>query len=125
MHSGSLHTLLYLTLAQAPGLFTVGGESHAQIETIAGLHPAHRGWDSNRLDADDVTPERAERLAATLSERLPDALLYRRLATLSREAPIATDLEQLRWQGVPRAAFESFCDLVGLRSMRERPTRWA
>lgn len=68
--SGS--SLLYLTLAQAPSLFTVGGESHAQIETIPGLHPGQRGWDSNRLDAADVTPERAAQLAANFYASLRD-----------------------------------------------------
>lgn len=52
--SGS--SLLFQTLAQAPGVVTIGGESHALVETIAGLHPVQRGWTSNRLDAADATP---------------------------------------------------------------------
>ena len=68
--SGS--SLLYLTLAQARGLFTVGGESHALIESVPGLHPTHRGWDSNRLTADDATPDRAELLAARFYASLRD-----------------------------------------------------
>lgn len=52
--SGS--SLLFQTLAQAPGVVTIGGESHALVETIGGLHPAQRGWTSNRLDAFDATP---------------------------------------------------------------------
>lgn len=52
--SGS--SLLFQTLAQAPGVVTIGGESHALVETIAGLHPFQRGWTSNRLDAADATP---------------------------------------------------------------------
>jgi uncharacterized protein (TIGR03032 family) len=69
--SGS--TLLFETLAQAPGVFTVGGESHAVIEGIAELTPAERGWDSNRLTHVDARPEvvRAlhERFAARLRDR--------------------------------------------------------
>ena len=43
----------------------------------------------------------ADRLAATLRERLPDALLYRKLATLVRDVPLPqTTLEDLRYKGV-------------------------
>ena len=35
--SGS--TLLFETLLRAPGLYTVGGESHVQIEGMGELHP--------------------------------------------------------------------------------------
>jgi hypothetical protein len=52
--SGS--TLLFETLAQAPGLFTIGQESHQLIEAVPGLAPAARGFDSNRLEARDATP---------------------------------------------------------------------
>ncbi len=52
--SGS--SLLFETLAEAPGLYTVGGESHALIEAIPALHPASRNFDSNRLTAVDATP---------------------------------------------------------------------
>lgn len=53
--SGS--TLLFETLARAPGIFTVGGESHRIIEAIPPLHPAARGYASNRLDEGDATDE--------------------------------------------------------------------
>lgn len=68
--SGS--SLLFLTLAQAPDLFTVGGESHALIESVPGLHPAQRDWDSNRLVGADATEERAELLAARFHASLRD-----------------------------------------------------
>ncbi|RMG45704.1 MAG: flap endonuclease [Acidobacteria bacterium] len=38
----------------------------------------------------------AARLARTLEERRGEALLYRRLATLRRDAPVAADLDELR-----------------------------
>lgn len=49
-------TLLFETMAQSPSVFTPEGESHAIIEGIDSLHPARRGWESNRLTADDATP---------------------------------------------------------------------
>lgn len=53
--SGS--SLLFETLARAPELHTIGGESHLLIESVRGLSPADRGWTSNRLTAEDATPE--------------------------------------------------------------------
>lgn len=52
--SGS--SLLFETLARAPELHTIGGESHQLIESIPGLHPSQRGWASNRLTEADATP---------------------------------------------------------------------
>ncbi|ADV26313.1 SecC motif-containing protein [Pseudoxanthomonas suwonensis 11-1] len=48
--SGS--TLLFETLAAAPGLYSPGDESHALIEGVPGLSPAAHDWDSNRLLAE-------------------------------------------------------------------------
>jgi hypothetical protein len=68
--SGS--TLLFETLAQAPGLYTVGGESHGLIERIPALSPAANGWESNRLNGDDATPELVEQLAQAFYLALRD-----------------------------------------------------
>jgi hypothetical protein len=64
--SGS--SLLFETLAQGGNVCTIGGESHGIIEgkTAFGmLGAAARGYDSNRLDALDATPE----IVAALRER--------------------------------------------------------
>ncbi|HYU35006.1 MAG TPA: TIGR03032 family protein [Thermoanaerobaculia bacterium] len=55
-------SLLFETLAQAPGVWTIGGESHGLIEGIPDLQPAARGWDSNRLSAAEATPDVVRRL---------------------------------------------------------------
>lgn len=69
--SGS--TLLFETLAGAPGVFTVGGESHQIIEGIPGLAPGHGALDHNRLDAGFARPEVAralqQRFLAALADR--------------------------------------------------------
>jgi hypothetical protein len=67
--SGS--TLLFETLEQAPGLFTTGDESHRRIEMVPGLFPGERGWDSNRLTAEDATDARIEQLSRGF---LPDVV---------------------------------------------------
>ena len=68
--SGS--TLLYETLEQAPGIYSIGNESHGLIESIPGLSPPHRGWSSNRLSALDATAERGELLAESFYKNLKD-----------------------------------------------------
>ena len=42
--------LLFEALARSPTVWSIGGESHALIEGVPGLHPAARGFDSNRPD---------------------------------------------------------------------------
>jgi 5'-3' exonuclease len=71
----------------------------------------------------------ARRLAATLAARWEDALLYRKLATLVVEVPLAETLDDLRWPGIPRARFEGWCAGLGadrlLEATRARGARWA
>jgi 5'-3' exonuclease len=54
----------------------------------------------------------AETLAATLRESRENALLYRHLATLVRTVPLRESLDDLRWRGVPRRAFDAWCRAV-------------
>ena len=68
--SGS--TLLFETLAKAPGLFSAGNESHARIEQVANFSPRRRGWTSNRLDASDATMPAVEELARGFYTALHD-----------------------------------------------------
>jgi 5'-3' exonuclease len=70
----------------------------------------------------------ASRLAATLEQQRADAILYRTLATLHRDARIedvTPDLDALEWRGVPRAEFIALCDELGFDTVRERIHRWA
>lgn len=71
-----------------------------------------------------VKPRGALQLGATLSARRPEALLYRKLATLVDTVPLAESLEDLRFRGVPRASFESWCDSVGVTSLKRVPKLW-
>jgi len=68
--SGS--TLLFETLAKAPALFTIGGESHRMFESLPELHPSNRQYDSNRLTAADATPTVTAALLRNFSESLRD-----------------------------------------------------
>jgi 5'-3' exonuclease len=66
----------------------------------------------------------ADRLAATLVERMDEALLYRKLATLIDDVPLPERLEDLAWRGVPRRRFLDWCDRLAANDLRARPTRW-
>jgi 5'-3' exonuclease len=70
----------------------------------------------------------APALAATLRDRMDEALLYRDLARLRTAAdgvviPQA-DVEDLRWDGADRDGWHAFCDEWGLDRLRDRPHRW-
>jgi len=47
-----------------------------------------------------------------LGERRDEALLYKRLATLRTDAPLFTDVDELRWRG-PSAAFATWIERIG------------
>jgi 5'-3' exonuclease len=71
-----------------------------------------------------VQPHGARRLAATLVERRDDAFLYRKLATLVDTIPVEGSLEDLRFRGVPRAPFMSWCDEFGAARLKTSPRQW-
>ena len=72
----------------------------------------------------DVTVRSAGKLAATLREHRADARLYRELTVLSTDVALPGDLDDLRWDGVPRDAYLAWCDELELTALRERPSRW-
>jgi 5'-3' exonuclease len=73
----------------------------------------------------DVMVRGAEGLAATLVERWDDALMFRTLATLRTDAPLPQrTVDELRWDGTPRAAWTTFTEAWGLPRMAGRPHRW-
>jgi 5'-3' exonuclease len=65
------------------------------------------------------------RLAAALADHWSEALLFRELATLRLDAPLPErDVDDLRWRGTDRVAWETFCDRWALPGLRRRPHRW-
>jgi hypothetical protein len=66
-------TMLFETLAQAAGVYTIGGESHQLIESIAALRPGRGVVNSNRLTRRDATSaivaEMRQRFAGRLRDR--------------------------------------------------------
>ena len=103
-----------------PGLPGFGAKSAAVLLARYGhleqVPPESSDW--------DVPLRGAPRLAGVLRERFADALLYRELATLVADVPLAEPLEDLAWRGVPREQFHAFCDEVGATTLRDRPSSW-
>lgn len=66
--SGS--TLLFEALQGHPGLWTLGDESHAEIENIPGLSPRDRDFESNVLSAADASSEVRDSLLANFALQL-------------------------------------------------------
>ena len=104
-------------------------------------YPGLPGWGRistsvvlGRFEHLEAIPERASewglpisgaaRLAAVLRERWGEALLYRELALLRRDVPLPESLDDLRWRGARRAAFEALCHDLGAAELLARPHRW-
>jgi 5'-3' exonuclease len=116
----------------------------ALVGDAADGYPGLQGWGAKsaaavlaRYGSLEAIPERASTwnvpglrgavlLATVLAERRDEALFYRSLARLRLDAPLPQrEPEELLWQGADRAAWEAFCDELGLDRLRDRPHRWA
>jgi 5'-3' exonuclease len=108
-----------------PGLPGWGAKSAAAVlaryGSLEAIPPKASAWDVKSLRGGPI-------LAATLQERHDEVLLYRSLARLrTADDGVAIpqqDVDELRWLGTPRAAWEALCDRLGLASQRDRPHRW-
>jgi len=109
-----------------PGLPGWGAKSAAAVlaryGSLEAIPARASGWDVRSLRGGPI-------LAATLQERWDEVQLYRSLARLRTvddgvDIP-ERDVDELRWRGTPRPAWEALCDRLGLESQRARPHRWA
>jgi 5'-3' exonuclease len=71
-----------------------------------------------------VTVRGAATLAASLREHRDEARLYRVLATLREDAPIAETLDDLLWRGAKRDELTAICREIGDDAFLERVPRW-
>jgi 5'-3' exonuclease len=70
-----------------------------------------------------MSASRAARLAASLTQGWQDALLFRRLATLRTDVPLAEKLSDLEWQGASERLRE-VCSRLGDEKFPQRVSRW-
>jgi len=103
-----------------PGVPRWGAKSAAAVLSVYGhidQIPEHEStW--------RVTVRGAASLAASLREHRDQARLFRRLATLRTDVPLAEDLDELRWRGARREELTSLCHEIGDDAFLERIPRW-
>ncbi len=73
----------------------------------------------------DVRVRGARSLAVNLAAHRSEAALYKRLATLRYDVPIAETRKDLEWRGVKRDQFAELCDELGFRQLRNMPHLWS
>jgi 5'-3' exonuclease len=59
-----------------------------------------------------------------LRDKRADALLYRQLARLRTDVPLAETLDDLRWRGARRGALEAVCAEIGETELAARMPLW-
>ena len=72
-----------------------------------------------------VSVRGATALAEQLRQHREEARLYRTLATLRTDVPLAESLDQLQWRGADREALAAFCATTGDERFLERVTTFA
>ena len=72
----------------------------------------------------DVNVRGGAALAASLRERRDDAALYKTLATLRRDVPLAESLEDLEWRGARRSELQTLCREIGDEELVPRVPRF-
>lgn len=70
----------------------------------------------------DVKVRGAAKLGVTLAGMRQEVALYRELAVLKTDVPLAESLDDLRWRGARRAEFESVAARLG--GVRYQPRQW-
>jgi 5'-3' exonuclease len=104
-----------------PGLPGFGAKSAAAVlarwSTVEAIPDDAAKW--------DVKVTGAPRLAATLAQHREDALLYKKLATLVRDVPLAESLSDLAHKGVPRGPFEEMAKRLESTDLATRSVRWS
>jgi 5'-3' exonuclease len=104
-----------------PGLPGWGEKSAARVleafKTIEAIPTDVKQWPPNLVRG-------ADRLVATLAARRDEALLYKRLATLRTDVPLAESVGDLEYKGA-RPELRAFCERIGFSAFLERVTIWA
>jgi len=72
----------------------------------------------------EVSVRGAAALAESLRQHRAEVGLYRRLATLRTDVPLAEDVAALEWRGAVRPRLRAFCDEMGAPDLMTRVQRW-
>jgi 5'-3' exonuclease len=104
-----------------PGIPRWGAKSAAAVlgayEKLEAIPADAAAW--------DVDVRGASALAASLAQNRTDAFLFRQLATLRVDVPLAESLDDLSWRGPDKAALGALAQLWGDNAIVERAMRVA
>jgi 5'-3' exonuclease len=103
-----------------PGIPRWGGKSASAVLAAYG----HLELIPDQESAWRVAVRGAASLAASFREHRQEAFLYRRLATLRTDVPLAECLEDLNWGGARREELTRVCRDIGDEVFLERITQW-
>jgi 5'-3' exonuclease len=103
-----------------PGIPRWGARSTATVlahyEHLEAIPDAESQW--------GIAVRGAAGLAQSLREHRQDAALYRLLATLRTDVPLAEPLEELQWRGARRSDLTALCREIGAGEVLDRVHRW-
>jgi len=113
-----------------PDYLALVGDSADGIPGIAGFGPKTAALVLGAYETLDHIPKEptewsvrvrgTERLCATLNEQRDAARLYRTLATLRRDVPLNTTLDDLEWHGAMPELLDALVTELGDEGLRER-----
>ena len=99
--------------AAIPDYLALVGDAQDGYPGIAGIGAVGAARLLNRHGPIEAFPP------AVLGDRLDQALLFKQLATLRRDAPLFDDVEQLRWRG-PTERFAEWAQRLGAPKLMDR-----
>ena len=103
-----------------PGLPRWGEKSASAVlgryVRLEAIPDDHRDWEC------DVRGAMA--LAAAIREQRADAMLYRTLATLRTDVPLAESLDDLKWRGGRRDLLQAVCEEIAEPEIAQRMPLW-
>jgi 5'-3' exonuclease len=103
-----------------PGIAGWGAKSTATVLS----HYTHLENIPDDPEAWEVKVRGAKRLAGNLAAEREEAGLYKQLAILRRDVPLAESLADLHWQGADRKALPSFCEEIGDARLCDSVMKW-
>ncbi len=116
--------------ASIPDLLALVGDTADGIPGLAGFGEKSAAALLARYEHVEAIPDRAEdwdvavrgkdRLAETLRAGRAEVALYKELATLATDVPLAEPLDALRWRGPDRAAIARLADELASRAFASR-----
>ena len=104
-----------------PGVPRWGAKSTAQVLQVF-EHIEHIPGDAG---AWGIKVRGANALAQNLMEHREAAMLYRKLATLRTDVPVAETLDNLEWKGARRTEYQELCVECGFDRLMDSPSMWA